>query len=175
MGTDRGDGFALPAVSFLWTPIHNNGFRIYAFDQTSYNEGYAQGFIDGSGVVHGAPPTITVISPPEEDTIGRTIPLVFSVVADSAIAALRRVVVSVSYGGEIEELVHNGTTFSGGFSGGLNARVNVANGYRFTILRFGGWRAGPILLRVSAIDIIGQIGQKTLANPQAVYVWTVAG
>jgi hypothetical protein len=164
----QGEGFALPAISFRWNWVDQPGYRIYAFDRASYNEGYAAGSIPGD------PPTITIVSPAEDTVIGRSVPIVLQVVGD---AALRRVIISASYGGDFEEMVHTGTDFSGSFNGGSNSRTVLEDvyGYEFTILRLGGWRAGPIFLRITAIDIKGVAAQKTLAEPQATYTWVVAG
>jgi len=113
---------------------------------------------------------ISVVSPPEGSVIGRTVPLVIDVT--SAIA-LRRVVISAVLGDNIiEEMVHNGIDFAGPYS--TNSRSAITDGYRYTLLRVGGWRASSVTLRILAIDTAGTVTQKTLAIPQSLYSWVVA-
>lgn len=125
----------------------------------------------GGGV---ASPTITIVSPAEGSLLSRATPIVFTVVAAASVA-LRRVVVSVLRGGDIiEELIHDGISFTAPYTGGSNVRSSITDGYQFTVLRIGGWRGSSITLRVVAVDVFGNLAQKTVGVPHSLYTWPVA-
>jgi hypothetical protein len=120
-------------------------------------------------------PTITISAPVEGSVLSRNTSISFTVEAASVVQFMRRVVVSAILGGNvIEELVHEGIAFAAPYNGGSNARTAITNGYQFTILRLGGWRGTSVTLRIIAIDVFGNLAQKTLAVPQALYTWPVA-
>jgi hypothetical protein len=126
------------------------------------------------GVIVLIAPTITIVSPPEGDTISRNTQIVFTVAADAGVGALRRVVVTALLGGSVvDELIHGGVSFSASYQGGVNSRMSITGGYQFNLLRLGGWRGSSISLRIVAVDIFGNLAQKTLALPEAIYTWQV--
>ena len=94
---------------------------------------------------------ITVISPAVGTPISKHTPLVVEVTSSTT---LQRVFLSVSMGGVLpEEVVHRGgTTFAPTYQNSTNARASIAGGYRFTVLRDGGWPGLPSL-HVEAVDL----------------------
>ena len=121
--------------------------------------------------------TLAIVSPTEGSVVGRTVPLIFTVTGTEI---FRRVIVTARYGGStVEETIHDGITFSPSYTGGVNARGNVTigleDGYQFTILRLGGWRGSSVVIKIIAIDAIGNLGLKTLGEPLAEYTWQIAG
>lgn len=117
-----------------------------------------------------AAPIITV-APVEGSVISRATSIQVTV---TTTGTLRRVIISALYGGStVEEVVHNGVAFAASYSGGSNARLDLINGFQFTILKLGGWRGSSVTLRVCAIDTSGNIAQKTLASPDVTYTWQV--
>lgn len=103
----------------------------------------------------GAAPVVGNLSPAPGTPITTTTPLVFEVTDDSG--AFRRVVLAVAYSSGdlagVTELVHDGDAFVGHYSTGCS-RDPISGGFRFTILRAGGWPASPTL-RVFAFDRAG--------------------
>lgn len=55
----------------------------------------------------------------------------------------------------VREVIHDGQSFSPNYSGFGNSRVVITNGFRFTILRGGGWPVSPVIIPY-AIDTTGQ-------------------
>lgn len=76
----------------------------------------------------------------------------FDVTDDSGEFARILVVVRFALTGQ-EELVHDGDSFVGYYSAN-SSRVIIANGYRYSVLRFGGWSEAPTI-RVFPIDASG--------------------
>jgi hypothetical protein len=74
--------------------------------------------------------------------------LQFDVTDDSG--AFRRVIVCAVLDG-VTEVVHDGSTFLGNYAGGSCSRAAISGGFRFVVLRDGGWPASPTI-RVFAID-----------------------
>lgn len=96
--------------------------------------------------------SITVVSPPEGTPITRITPLVVEVVPQTA---LQRVWISARFGGALpEEVVHDGgAAFAATFTNGTNARASISGGgYRFTLLRDGGWPSQPSL-NITAVEV----------------------
>jgi hypothetical protein len=127
-----------------------------------------------------AAPTITVVSPAEGSVVARNTQIVVDVVADVSVGSLRRCVLSARLSNTdqpipVEELVHDGIAFSAAYTGGANNRSSITRGYRFTLCRVGGWRGSQLTLQVIAVDVAGNVAQKTLAVPQSLYVWPLAG
>lgn len=61
----------------------------------------------------------------------------------------------VQTGSDVVELVHDGTSFMPRYSA-LSTRVAIANGYRYSLRRAGGWAAGAALtFKVWAVDTDG--------------------
>jgi hypothetical protein len=59
---------------------------------------------------------------------------------------LNRVIVVASYAGLAPwEIVHDGERFSPRFSQRVNTREAIAEGFRYTILRNGGWPGAPTI------------------------------
>ena len=84
-------------------------------------------------------------------SVGPTQALTFTV---QGLQALEGVFVAFTQGKAIiEELVHDGRSFSGTFTGQSNSRVALnagLSGWTYTILRDGGWRDDVSLLVVAA-------------------------
>lgn len=111
-----------------------------------------RGYLGGGGG-----PTITsfvivdLITP--ISTISRTTPIIIEVY--STAVPLRRAWVSASYAGLlIDDMIHNSVRFGSAYQGSTNQRANITNGYRFTLLRDGGWPGTP-QIDVHAVDTLG--------------------
>ncbi len=127
-----------------------------------------------------AAPIITIISPTEGSLITRNSQVILSVVADVPVGSLRRVVVTARLSNTdqaipVEEVVHDGIMFSTAYTGGVNSRAAITRGYQFTLCRVGGWRGSQLTLQVIAVDVQGNVAQKTVAVPQSLYTWPLAG
>lgn len=101
-----------------------------------------------AGGIPVAGPEISNVTAPGEIT--RTTPLVFDVTDD---AGLRRVLPSILFPGRPPELAHDGESFTVGYVDD-STRTAIAGGYRYSLLRRGGWPAPPTL-RVYALDTHG--------------------
>lgn len=103
----------------------------------------------------GDPPEVGNVSPAPGTPITTTTPLVFEVTDDSG--TFRRIILAVAFSaGElagVTEIAHDGDAFVGHYSTGCT-RDPIAGGFRFTLLRAGGWPASPTL-RVFAVDTAG--------------------
>lgn len=97
-------------------------------------------------------PAVANLSPTPGTTLQKTQPVSLEV---TDVGGLRRVMVVASFPGlDLEEVVHNGTSWGPRYSLAPNARTAITNGYRFTVLRRGGWPAPPTLTAY-AVDTAG--------------------
>lgn len=102
-----------------------------------------------------SPPEIQNISPAPGTAISRNTPLEIEVVDDQD---LRNIALWVSYpGDETVELVYDGGKFRGLYRELPNAVNPIAGGYRFKILRLGGWPNSPTL-EYAVVDTGGNLG-----------------
>lgn len=98
------------------------------------------------------PPVIGNLSPAPGTTIASTDALSFDVTDNRG--TFRRVIVAVYFPTTgITEMVHDGDVFVGYFVGS-SSRVVIAGGFRYTILRSGGWIGSPTV-RIFPIDLSG--------------------
>lgn len=103
--------------------------------------------------VIGSAPIAAVVSPASGVLDGQE-PIVVDVTdADSELRRVFLVVRIPALG--LEELVHQGDRFTPNYA--QSTRVAIANGFRYTIVRAGGWPASPVL-DVYPIDVTGQEG-----------------
>lgn len=103
-----------------------------------------------------APPVVTIITALPPAT--RTTPIVFTVVGDTV--PLRRAWASLALPGIVgDEAIHNSDRFGAFYTGGINTRASIENGYQFTVLRDGGWPDGSLPLAssftINAVDTLG--------------------
>lgn len=106
------------------------------------------------------PPLITIVSPtpgliPGSFAQAATTPLIFDVT--DVTPDLQDVLLWISFdGGANAEVVHDHTAFFARYSGG-STRVPIVNGYRYSLLREGGWPSDldAIQLTVKAYDSAG--------------------
>lgn len=97
-------------------------------------------------------PTLTVLSPLANTTIAKTTPVNFEV---TDAGGLRRVMVVASFPGlELLEVVHDGNAFGPRYQTSENVRTVIDDGFRYAVLRRGGWPMSPTL-RVYPIDTSG--------------------
>lgn len=97
-------------------------------------------------------PTISNVTPAAGTAITPTTPVTFDVVDDSG--TFRRVIVHVHFPATgAVEVVHDGDAFVGFYSG-TSTRQAIAGGFRFSVLRAGGWRSAPTF-KTFAIDTEG--------------------
>ncbi len=86
-------------------------------------------------------------------TISKTTPIIIDVY--STTVPLRRAWVNASYAGLLQDdMVHNSDRFGSAYQGSTNQRAGITNGYRFTLLRDGGWPGTPSIT-VHAVDTLG--------------------
>lgn len=107
-----------------------------------------------SVVVDLTAPVISNISPPQGTILAATDPVSFDVTDDSG--AFARILVAVKYTTGVQELIHDGDIFVG-FYALQSSRVQIASGFRYTILRTGGWLTAPTF-RAFPIDAAGNDG-----------------
>lgn len=102
--------------------------------------------IGGPGII-----IIDLITP--ISTISKSTPIIIDVY--STTVPLRRAWVNASYAGFLpDDMVHNSDRFGSAYQGSTNVRSNITNGYRFTLLRDGGWPGTPSIT-VHAVDSLG--------------------
>ena len=83
------------------------------------------------------------------------VPVIFTEFVYSTAVPLRRAWVNASYAGFLpDDMVHNSDRFGSAYQGSTNVRSNITNGYRFTLLRDGGWPGTPAIT-VHAVDTLG--------------------
>lgn len=102
-----------------------------------------------------APPDVTApavadVVPAAGTPLQRTGAVAFTV---SDAGGLRAVLVLARYETDDYEVIHDGAAFAPKFAG-ISSRSVVANGYRYTVRRRGGWPAGPTITAI-AIDNAG--------------------
>jgi len=95
------------------------------------------------------PPVIDNFDPVVGTPLARNASVRFDVTDE---ISLRRVIVLATLGGETY-VVHDGFAFRGDFSN-LSTRSAIANGWRYTVKRNGGWVDAPTF-EVCAIDTSG--------------------
>jgi hypothetical protein len=101
--------------------------------------------------VDATSPTIGSIVPAPGTAIASTDPLQFDVTDNSG--AFRRILIAVVLAG-VTELAHDGNSFLGNYAGGACSRTAISGGFRFVVLRDGGWPSSPTI-RVFAVDQSG--------------------
>ena len=93
---------------------------------------------EASVVSDVSPPTIENFVPSPDTEIGRSDPLQFDILDDSG--SFTRIMVVAQFASVAQpEIVHDGEDFTDNYSNGSNTRTAIANGYRYVILRNGGW------------------------------------
>lgn len=104
-----------------------------------------------SGALDTVPPVIDNFDPPQGTAIDPAQGISFDVTDNSG--NFRRIVVHAVFDDGVEEVVHDGDSFRGFYQVG-NSRVFIAGGYRYNLLRAGGWPGNPTI-RAFAIDASG--------------------
>lgn len=103
--------------------------------------------------VGGAVPVVTLVSPALGTAINRNHTLVFDVT--DAQSALANVEVIVKFPSGRWEAANDGTSWSGQYETS-SVRTVIADGYRFSIVRTGGWPQTPTVL-FRAVDSAGNV------------------
>lgn len=98
------------------------------------------------------PPVVSNFSPVAGSRLSSAAEAVAFDVTDAGGLAL--VLVSVRYPSGAEELAHDGAAFAPTFS--LSSRAAIANGYRYTLRRRGGWPSSPTI-RIFPVDTSGNL------------------
>jgi hypothetical protein len=101
-------------------------------------------------VLDTTPPVVSNVSPPENEEITRTTP-VFLDVTD--VGGFRRILLKVSFPDGTWDLAYDGSTFAPKYVG-LSSVTVIATGFRFRLLRAGGWSGAPTVTPY-AIDLAG--------------------
>jgi hypothetical protein len=102
-------------------------------------------------VADTTPPVVSNFVPAVGTPVTAQQPVQFDVTDDSG--QFRRINVHAVYGDGVEEVVHNGDSFRGYYSTS-SSRVIIAGGFRYTVLRAGGWPSTP-RITIFAIDVAG--------------------
>ena len=95
-------------------------------------------------------PSVAVVSPGAGATIVSSQAITFDVTDDGS---FRKVLVFSKFTSGIQELIHNGNTFSPFYAN--STRSVISGGYRYVVTRAGGWPSGAINFEVVAIDTLG--------------------
>jgi hypothetical protein len=104
----------------------------------------------GGGPIHDL--ALTVISPTPGQPISATKPLVIEVTDEGA--ALDKVVIMAAYSGVLQkEVVYDGSAFAPTFTNNTNAKASITSGFRFTLLRDGGWPGSPTITVVAGSEV----------------------
>lgn len=104
--------------------------------------------------VDSTPPTITNFSPAAGTGIASGQVLQFDITDESGIAA---VVLLASFPSGNVEIIHDNDGFRGSYVGGSNGRTAIVGGYRYTVLRVGGWLEAPTIEFIP-VDTSGNLG-----------------
>lgn len=91
------------------------------------------------------PPVVGSFSPAVGSGITATTQLEFSV-TDTSGDFTRIILVADFHMLGIREIIHDGYNFGPSYRGPHNLRTNITNGYRFTVLRTGGWPESPTIM-----------------------------
>lgn len=91
-----------------------------------------------------SPPQITVISPTVGSSISYYTPLVIEVTDD--LSSFARIIIVADFGGgtPIRDVVHDGTSFGPAYDS-ASTRASITNGFRYSIVRNGGWPSSPTI------------------------------
>lgn len=111
------------------------------------------GVDDDPNARNAVAPLVGDYDPAPGTKLSRAQPLRFSVTDDQG--ALFTVLVAVAFSTGVAELAHDGTRFLSPYAG--STRVPVAGGYRYTLVRSGGWPAAPTVQTIP-IDTAGNVG-----------------
>ncbi len=145
----------VPELEALFAP--ESGFK---------NGAVTGGVFVASAASVPAAPTVESFSPAVGAVLQSTTPVSFTVLATD----LLRTVVGVSFPGfNLYDVAHDGDAFSEAYPPELgNTRVAVTGGFRYTLLRKGGWPFSPRVVPM-AFDEYGGV------NPisSEVYAWTL--
>jgi len=102
------------------------------------------------------PPVVTFVSPLEGTQIEAGDALVFDVTDDSGTLGRVLVVAFLSRTAD-QELAHDGAAFTARYAA-RSTRTAIANGFRFSLRRTGGWPTGTtVTVRVFAVDPSGNL------------------
>ncbi len=100
------------------------------------------------------PPTVSNVSPVMGTVLLATQRVSFDVTDN--LAEFARVIVAVKFATGVQELVHDGAAFVGHYVT-QSSRLQIAGGFRYSILRAGGWQSTPTI-RIFPIDGAGNDG-----------------
>jgi hypothetical protein len=100
------------------------------------------------------PPVVAVVSPTLGSAIAKTTPIVIDVT--DAVGLARAMLFARYEGRDGTEVVHDGQAFLNPYVNDTSDREAISGGYRFTVLRTGGWPAAPTFLAL-AMDAAGQV------------------
>lgn len=97
-------------------------------------------------------PLVSNVSPAVGTAIHATDPLSFEI---TDTVSFRRILIVADFGSiGIQEVIHDGDSFSQIYTGGSNARTAITDGFAYRVLRNGGWPASPRIIPY-ALDTAG--------------------
>lgn len=94
-------------------------------------------------IVDGIAPVITNFSPAIGVEVSASTPVQFDVTDNGTFRRLMILMSMPTDPTETADLVHDGDSFRGEYTAAVNTRVSISGGFRFTVLRAGGWLATP--------------------------------
>lgn len=95
-------------------------------------------------------PTVALVSPAADSEVTRATPIVVDVTDASTLA---RVVLAARYPSGRYDVVHDGDRFADEYRG--SSRTAITGGFRYRLLRTGGWPEAPTVVLPSAVDSVG--------------------
>lgn len=126
--------------------------------------------VDGSGNLTNELKTFTVTDPPASPTVGNFVPPVLSSILRTDTisfdvtdtSGFSRIVVQAQRGSGQVEVIHDGTSFRGVFTG---SRTPITDGYAYVVQRtVYGWPEANLIIRVFAFDLDGNQSSPTDFN-----------
>jgi hypothetical protein len=152
--------YILDQFGARWINVHDNSMLSWPEGATALI--VEQGVTPAPATVNGrifafealdtSAPLISVISPLTMQILGHNTPIIIEV-KDSNFFA-RVVLAATLSGGVIEELIHDGVTTSVAYA---VQRDSITDGYRYTIMRVGGWYGSSVTLKIISVDSQGNV------------------
>jgi hypothetical protein len=143
------------AYSGTFFGFYNGTIRELMFFDRDITDGEYAGLLAFTQLADIDVPVIGNFSPALGTSISRSTPIAFDVTDDSG--SFRRVFITASFGVDnAAEVVHDGSAFRGPYVA-QSTRGLIANGFRFTCARSGGWPGRPTF-EIHPIDMMGNEG-----------------
>ncbi len=110
--------------------------------------------LDEAATPDNTPPVIGNFVPAQGTILDEQQSVSFDVTDNSGLFST--IILHAVYADGIEEVVHDGTNFRGLYQTS-SSRVIITDGWRYTVLRTGGWPSSPVTIRAFAVDGEGNL------------------